>query len=115
MTDTRQPVFRCGWRVFHDEHLDRVFGAVQVRRGLWRANLDVHMYEMLSGEQFANLMARQYRETAFEHIEADLDILARQVIGELENGNGLIVVPGVSYDDVIGALKRYEAARKDMQ
>jgi hypothetical protein len=109
-----EPTFRCGWRVSRRPPSDLFFyDAVTIRRGQWKAMLNAVIFDHMDDEAFANYMGRHYRETAFERLEADLAVLARQVLGELEQREGLLIVDGVSHDDVKAALYRYTTAERD--
>lgn len=114
-----EPTYRCGWRYHRptDEALRNFTGdasLVQVRRGQWRMFLAVHVFDAMSDEEFAESAFSAYRSIVFERLEADLDVLARQLVGELEQGNGLPVT-GVPYDDVKAVLYRWQKAKRDME
>lgn len=107
--------FRCGWRVSRRPHDDTVAlsDMVVIRRGQWKAMMNAATYNYIDDETFAEYMSRHYRESAFEQLEADLAVLARQVLGEMEQHGGLLIVDGVSYDDVKAALYRYTTVERD--
>ena len=111
-----ETTFRCGWRVSRCLPGDLFFyDTVTIRRGQWKAMLDAEVFDCMDDEMFAEYMGRHYRETAFEQLEADLAVLARQVLGELEQREGLLIVDGVEHDDVKAALYRYTTAERDRQ
>lgn len=113
MTET---TFRCGWHVSRRPPGDIPFyDTVAIRRGQWKAMLDAAIFDYMDDETFAEYMGRHYRESAFDQLEADLMVLARQVLGEMEQGEGLPIVDGVSCDDVKAALHRYTTAERDRQ
>lgn len=111
-----EPTFRCGWRIHRDrgDRLPFLGEIVTVRRGEFRMQLWPEVFDAMTDEDFAERAARAYREVVFEHLQADLDTLAKQLLGELEQGNGLIAT-GVPYDEVKAALYRWDRARRDMQ
>lgn len=76
--------------------------------------IDCAMFDIMSDEQFAEVVGRTYREHTFEHLQRDLDTLARQLIGELDQGNGMIVT-GVPYDDIKAALYRWQKVKRDTE
>lgn len=118
-----EPTYRCGWRYLRSSSLDpAAFGdnvpffsdLVEVRRGEWRWRMQAEFFDTISDEQFTAYVTSAYREVIFEHLERDLDILARQLLGELELGNGMIVT-GVPYDDIKAALYRWQKTKRDTQ
>lgn len=111
-----EPTFRCGWRIQrHRDDIQPFLGEiVNVRRGEFRMQIWPEVFDAMTDEEFAECAARAYREFAFEHLQRDLDTLAKQLLGELEQGNGLIVTD-VPYDEVKAALYRWDRARRDMQ
>lgn len=112
-----EATFRCGWRVLRrpPDDLLAFYDIVTIRRGQWKAMMNLEMFDAISDETFAEYMRQHYRESAFEQLEADLTVLARQVLGEIEQCEGLLIVDGVSYDDVKAALYRYTTAERDRQ
>jgi len=112
------PTFRCGWRFRRDcESLrpDLHQGAVLIRRGEFRVQMPAESFDAMADTDFARWIGGLYRDAAFEQLEADLAILARQLIGEMEQREGLLIVDGVEHDDVKAALYRYTAAERDRQ
>lgn len=112
-----EATFRCGWRVSRCPPDDMLAlpHAVVIRRGQWKAMMDAVTYDYVDDATFAEHMNRYHRESAFEQLEADLAVLARQILGEMEQREGLLAVDGVSYDDVKAALHRYTTAERDRQ
>lgn len=110
-----EPTFRCGWRILRRPPGDLLnfYDTVAIRRGQWKAMMNAEAFDDMSDETFAEYVGRHYRESAFEQLEADLAVLARQILGELEQREGLPVVDGVSCDDVKAALYRYTTAERD--
>lgn len=116
-----KPTFRCGWRYVRASSLDpAVFrddflfsSAVEVRRGEWRWRVRDEHFDGMSDEEFSSRVTWAYREHMFERLQQDLDVLARQLVGELEQRNGMIVT-GVPYDDITAALYRWQKAKRDM-
>lgn len=116
MTD---PTFRCGWRI--QRHRDDVlplyyYNEVVIRRGEWRMQIHAELFDGTTDEAFNEIVTRAYRDSAFEHLQADLDTLAKQLLREIGSANG-VTVPGVPYavpSDVTGVLRRWEKARRDM-
>jgi hypothetical protein len=111
MTET---TYRCGWRVSRCLP-DGMYDTVTIRRGQWAATLDAAVFDHMGDEMFAEYMSQHYRESAFEQLEADLAVLARQVLGEMEQHEALPTVDGVPYDDIKAALYRYTTAERDRQ
>lgn len=113
-----EPTFRCGWRV-HRPSSDGQYGysllanVVTVRRGEWKWMLAAEMYDAMDDESFAAIADEGYRRWAFDHIQRDLDTLARQLVAE--NEAGLVAVTDVPYDDVKAALYRWQKTKRDMQ
>jgi hypothetical protein len=114
VTPEAEPAFRCGWRVLRQPP-GNFYDTVVIRRGQWKAMTNAEAYDDLDDATFAECMSRHYRESAFEQLEADLAVLARQVLGEMEQREGLLIVDGVFYDDVKAALHRYTTAERDRQ
>lgn len=113
----QERTYRCGWRYDRpaaDELRPFDFPMVVIRRGEFRARIRPEMFDAMSDEEFADFIGRMYREHAFEHLQRDLDTLARQLIGELDQGNGMIVT-GVPYDDIKAALYRWQKAKRDTE
>lgn len=109
--------YRCGWRVSRrpDDGLFHFPVPVKICRGQWQMMMDSFHFDALPDDAFVDIVERTYRESAFEQLEADLAVLARQVLDEMEQREGLLVVDGVSYDDVKAALYRYTTAERDRQ
>lgn len=118
----QEGTYRCGWRVVQpveiDARLDRwgdlQFPMLTVRRGEFRAVMDPRSFDAMSDEEFAARMEYGYREHSFKQLQQDLDVLARQLIGELEQGTGMIVT-GVPYDDITAALHRWQKVKRDTE
>lgn len=117
VTPEAEATYRCGWRVLRQPPGDLLnfYDTVVIRRGQWKAMMNAEAYDDLDDATFAEYMGQHYRESAFEQLEADLAVLARQVLGEMEQRDGLLIVDGVSYDDVKAALHRYTTAERDRQ
>lgn len=114
MTD---PTFRCGWRIQrHRDDLHPQFwqGDVVIRRGEFRMQIPAEFFDAMDDVGFAGYVASRYREAAFEHLQADLDTLAKQLLGELEAGYE-VVLTAVPRDEVKAALWRWDRARRDME
>ncbi len=111
------PTYRAGWR--YERHpasytdLDLGIPRVQIRRGQWKVTIPAHIYDDMTDDAFADFMARQYRETAFDQLQTDLAVLARQLLGQHDLGHGPFVVDGVPHEDLTGALYRYTTAARD--
>lgn len=114
--------FRCGWRVVQpveiDARVDRwgdlQFPMLTVRRGEFRAVIDPRTFDAMSDEEFVEAMEYGYRKHAFDQMQQDLDVLARQLIGELDQGSGMLVT-GVPYDDITAALYRWQKVKRDTE
>lgn len=115
-----EPTYRCGWRVVQpveidpliDQWGDLAFPKITIRRGEFQAVMDPRGFDEMSDEEFATWMEYGYREHAFVQLQRDLDVLARQLIGEIDAGLG-VTVTGVPYDDVKAALYRWQKAKRD--
>ena len=113
-----ETAFRCGWRFRRDfEPLrpDLYQGAVLIRRGEFRVQMPAESFDAMTDTEFTRWIGGLYRDAVFEQLEADLAILARQLIGEMEQREGLLIVDGVEHDDVKAALYRYTTAERDRQ
>ena len=113
-----EPTFRAGWRVHRpgqDEQYSYTFLAnlVTVRRGEWMWTLPAEHYDAMDDDTFAAIADDGYRRHAFDHLQRDLDTLARQLIAE--NEAGLVAVTDVPYDDVKAALYRWQKTKRDTQ
>lgn len=111
-----EPTFRCGWRCQRNgEPLrpDLYQGAVLVRRGEFRIWMPAESFDAMADTDFAAWIRELYRDAVFEQLEADLAVLARQLLGEMEQREGLLIVDGVSFDGVQAALYRYTTAERD--
>lgn len=112
--------FRCGWRIqrHRDDQLPAYYyNEVVIRRGEWRMQMHAELFDDTTDEAFNEIVTRAYREFAFEHIQADLDTLAKQLLREIQSADGWDV-PGVPYavpEEVTAALRRWEKMRRDMQ
>lgn len=106
--------FRCGWRIKRraGDSWPYPSPAVVIQRGEWQAVMPAQAFDSMGDEEFNNTMDQLYRDATFDHIQRDLDVLARQLLGELEQGNGMIVT-GVFYDDIKAALYRWQKAKRD--
>lgn len=112
-----EPTFRCGWRIqrHRDDSLPLYYyNEVIIRRGEWRMQMHAELFDNTTDDMFNEIVTHAYREAAFEHLQRDLDTLAKQLLGDLEQGNGLTVT-GVPYDEVNAALYRWDRARRDME
>ncbi|HEU5429538.1 MAG TPA: hypothetical protein VFU74_21845 [Actinocrinis sp.] len=115
MTD---PSFRCGWRIqrHRDDSLPLYYyNEVTIRRGEWRMRMHAELFDHADDEAFNEIVTRAYREFAFEHLQADLDTLAKQLLGELKATGVIAAVDGVATSDVQAALYRWDRARRDME
>lgn len=115
MTET----FRAGWHVHRPSNAEvwRLHEPappyVTVRRGEWQMQIPIQGYDEMTDDQFAEVVAYTYRESAFGTLQEDLDTLARQLIGEIEMG--ALPETDVPYDDVKAALYRWQKAKRDTQ
>lgn len=110
--------FRCGWRIIHlprDDQYPFLGPTVVVRRGQWELRMYPEVFDNMTDEDFADYIGRCYRDAAADHLAADLDVLARQLAGSMEQGNGLPIVTGVRYDEVKDALERWRKTKRDME
>lgn len=114
-----EPTFRCGWRYTRAHRHDILPFAFQptvtIRRGEWQLNMLAEVFDSMPDESFADYVGRCYRDGAFDHLAADLDTLARQLLGELEAAGEIAVVDDVVPADVQDALYRWDRARRDME
>lgn len=108
-----EKTFRCGWRV-HRMDDGPFFRRVVVRRGEWQMVMPIEMFDSMEDADFAYYIRQAYQAAAVDQMERDLDVLARQLIGELEQGNGMIVT-GAPYDDIKAALYRWQKAKRDTE
>jgi hypothetical protein len=112
-----EPTFRCGWRIQRELEPwrpDIFHGAVFVRRGEFRMQMPAEFFDATADTDFADYISRAYRDVMFQQLQADLDVLARQLIGEL-NATGELAKTDVPVDDVKDALYRWQRAELDME
>lgn len=112
--DVTERTYRCGWRYSRHDGDMEPFARVVIRRGEWQLVMPIEVFDSMPDKSFADYIGHCYRNGAFEHLEADLDVLARQLIGELEAGNGLLATD-VPHDDIKAALYRWQKVQRDMQ
>lgn len=112
-----EPTYRCGWRVQrHYETLRSDFhqGEVFIRRGEFQVQMPAEFFDAMADADFAGYVSSIYREAVFQQLLTDLDVLARQLVGEL-NATDALVKTDVPVDDVKAALYRWQKVQRDMQ
>lgn len=115
MTDANdERTFRCGWRIKGRAVDESGFSATIVRRGEWQLMMATPVYDAMGDEDFVDCVSRSYRDWAFERLERDLDTLARQLLAELEQRQGLALTD-VPYSEVKAALYRWQKTKRDVQ
>lgn len=111
---------RCGWRVIQpvevDARLDQwdnlQFPMVTIQRGGFRMRMDPRTFQAMSDEEFADAAKRWYREAAFDQMQQDFDTLARQLVGQLNAGTGMLGTD-VPDSEIKAALFRWQKAKRD--
>lgn len=114
MTDP-PTTFRCGWRIQRDRgllHPSFYQGVVLVRRGEFRVQMPAEFFDAMADADFVGYINSIYREAVFQQSLADLDVLARQLVGEL-NATGALAETDVPVDDVKAVLYRWQKAERD--
>lgn len=107
--------YRCGWRVSRliADELMRWERIVKIRRGAWRMMMNSDLFDAIPDEVFTEMVENNYRETAFDQLQQDLDVLG-QLAADVLSGD-MAALAGTDWEAVKGVVYRWERAAKDIE